>query len=64
MGSESSTARAAYRQLNRKIKAVNDITDEINDRMFNLGRHIWKRDILLAKFTKYKQNKLKDNPKN
>ena len=61
---ESPTARAAYRQLNRRIKAVNDITDEINDRMFNLERHIWKRDVLLAKLAKYKQNKLKDNSEN
>ena len=61
---ESPTARAAYRQLNRRIKAVNDITDEINDRMFNLERHIWKRDALLTKLAKYKQNKLKDNSEN
>ena len=61
---ESPTARAAYRQLNRRIKAVNDITDEINDRMFNLERHIWKRDVTLKAFDRNKQNKLKDLPEN
>lgn len=61
---ESPTARAAYRQLNRRIKKVNDITEEINDLMFNLERHIWKRDITINALDKNKQNRLKDNPEN
>jgi len=61
---ESPSARAAYRQLNRRIKKVNDITDEINDRTFNLERHIWKRDITLKALDRNKQNRLKDNPEN
>lgn len=61
---ESPSARAAYRQLNRKIKKVNDITEEINDRMFAIERDIWQRDVTLKAFDANKQKKLKDNPEN
>lgn len=61
---EDNSARAIYRQLNRKIKKVNDLTDEINNKMFALERHIWNRDIALKAFERNKQKKLKDNPEN
>ena len=61
---KSPSARAAYRQLNRRIKKVNDITEEINERMFNLDQYIWKRNVTLKAFDRNKQNKLKDNTEN
>lgn len=56
---KSSSARAAYRQLNRKIKKVNDITDLINKEMELLDRFIMQRSIVLKAF---EQKKLKDLP--
>ena len=61
---ESPTAKAAYRQLNRRIKKVNDLTEIINDEMFRLSHMIWKRDITLKAFEKNKQNRLIDNSEN
>ena len=43
----SPTARVIYRQLNRRIKRVNDITDEINSLYKSMGKHIWQRNIIL-----------------
>ena len=61
---ESSTAKAAYRQLNRRIKKVNDLTEIINDEMFRLSQTIWRRDITLKAFEKNKQNRLNNNSEN
>ena len=57
----SPTARAAYRQLNRKIKKVNEITDIINQEMFELDRLIWRRGITLKAIERNKQKRLNDN---
>lgn len=63
--SESPTAKAAYRQLNRKIKKVNDLTDEINDMMFSLDEAIWKRGVTVKAFNRRnKQNRLNDKSEN
>lgn len=61
---ESATAKAAYRQLNRKIKKVNDITDEINTRMKELSQAIWQRDITVKAFEKNKQKRLNKKTEN
>ena len=61
---ESPVAKVVYRQLNRKIKAVNDITDIINDELFRLQYRIGRRDIVLKEIEKNKQNKLSDNSEN
>jgi hypothetical protein len=44
---DSPTARVIYRQLNRRIKRVNDIADEINSLYKSMGKHIWQRNIIL-----------------
>lgn len=44
---ESPTAKAMYRQLNRRIKKVNKIASEINFLYMAMGKDIWKRDIIL-----------------
>ena len=43
----SQTAKLMYRQINRRIKAVNEITDEINSLMWELEGDIKSRDRLL-----------------
>ena len=44
--SEDPSAKAMYRQLNRKIKEVNVITEEINKEMQNLQSAVAQRDIV------------------
>ncbi len=61
---ESPTAKAAYRQLNRRIKRVNDITDKINDAMKELSQAIWQRDITAEAFEKNKQKRLNSKSEN
>ena len=61
---ESPTAKAAYRQLNRRIKKVNDLTEIINDEMFILSSKIWKRDITIKALERNKQKRLNDNSEN
>lgn len=43
---ESPAAKAMYRQLNIRIREVNEITDEINKREFNLRLAIRQQDRL------------------
>lgn len=43
---ESPTAKAVYKQLNIRIKEVNEIADEINKREFNLRLAIRQQDRL------------------
>ena len=44
--SEDPSAKAMYRQLNRRIKEVDAITDEINKEMQNLQTAIAQRDVV------------------
>ena len=44
---ESPTAKAMYRQLNRRIKKVNDLTDEINALLQESDNFIGRREFLL-----------------
>lgn len=43
---ESPTAKAMFRQLNRRIKRVNDIADQINNKMQDLETAIRQKDIV------------------
>ena len=56
---ESPTAKAVYRQLNRKIKKVNDITDEINKEMLALQRSMTQRTIIQKRFESKEDNQNK-----
>lgn len=47
---ESSTARAMYRQLNRRIKRVNNIIDEINKKQLGLNLSISKQNSVHYKY--------------
>lgn len=54
---ESPTARAAYRQLNRRIKKVNQLTDKINSAMQGLEKSIWSRDVTLKAIDRRKEQR-------
>jgi hypothetical protein len=43
----SSTAKAIYRQVNRRIKKVNDITDKINECYKSIEKHQFNRKVVL-----------------
>lgn len=43
---ESLTAKAVYRQLNRRIKRVNDLADKINQKIEELNIAIRQQDIV------------------
>lgn len=43
---ESPTAKAMFRQLNRRIKTVNDLADKINNKMYELDMAIRQKDIV------------------
>lgn len=45
----SPTARVMYRQANRRIKKVNDLTDEINLLLEGIEQNILARDIAMKK---------------
>jgi hypothetical protein len=53
---DSPSAKAMYRQLNQRIKRVNDLADEINDLYRLLDVSIRRRDIILKAYNK-KQSK-------
>lgn len=53
---EDPSAKVAYRQLNRKIKKVNDITDEINKEMLALQRAMTQRIIIQKRFESKEDN--------
>jgi hypothetical protein len=57
---ESSTAKAAYRQLNRRIRKVNKLADEINNLMKGLEKSIWSRDITLKAIERKQTNQSKE----
>lgn len=43
---ESPTAKAMFRQLNRRIKRVNDLADKINQKISDLDMAIRQKDII------------------
>lgn len=43
---ESPTAKAMFRQLNRRIKKVNDLADAINNKMMDLDSAIRQKEIV------------------
>ena len=47
---EDASAKAMYRQLNQRIKRVNDLADEINKLYKSLDYAIHHRDVLLKTF--------------
>lgn len=51
---ESPTAKVIYRQLNKRIKEVNEITDEINNRVFSLKVAIRQQDRISSKINESK----------
>ena len=53
--SESPTAKAMYRQMNRRIKKVNDLTDQINDLLKELDMHQRRRQIVLNAIKRKKE---------
>lgn len=58
---ESSTAKAMFRQLNRRIKEVNKLAEIISQRQFNLQVAIRQQDSFNNKI---EQMRLKDNGEN
>ena len=58
---ESSTARAMFRQLNRRIKEVNKLAEIISKKQFNLQVAIKQQDSFNSKV---EQMRLNDNKKN
>ena len=58
---ESPSAKVVYRQLNQRIKKVNDLADEINYYLGELQDSIKRRDIII-KVIKNKRESKKVNP--
>lgn len=56
--SDSKTAKAIYRQLNQRIKRVNDLADQINKLYFELDNSIKNRDIILKAIEQKKAKKI------
>ncbi len=54
---DSATAKVMYRQLNQRIKRVNDITDEINELLMTLDRKIHQRTIVTGAIKRKKMSK-------
>jgi hypothetical protein len=57
---EDAAAKSMYRQLNQRIKRVNDITDEINAHMEALNTAMFRRQVVIKAFKRKKMSK-KDN---
>lgn len=57
---ESPTAKAMYRQLNRRIKKVNDITDKINEIYKVIELHTHARTTVLRAIKRKKEMSKKD----
>jgi hypothetical protein len=58
---DSPTAKVMYRQVNRRIKRVNDITDEINNLIKEVQEQIYKRKIVINAIKRKKTMTKKDN---
>jgi hypothetical protein len=52
---ESDTAKVIYRQLNRRIKRVNDLTDQINDLLEKIATFGSRRQIVLDAIKRRKE---------
>ena len=57
---DSPTAKVMYRQVNRRIKRVNDITDEINNLMKEIQEQIYKRKIVINAIKRKRELSKKD----
>lgn len=57
---ESETAKAIYRQLERRIKRVNDLTDQINDLLEQIKVYAHRRQILINAIDRKKKITKKD----
>ena len=57
--SEDPSAKAMYRQLNRRIKEVNAITEEINKEMQGLQTAIAQRDVVKRAIARRRARKIK-----
>lgn len=57
---ESDTAKVMYRQLNRRIKRVNDLTDQINDLLEEIKVFAQKRQIILNAIKRKKEMSKED----
>lgn len=53
----SPTARCMYRQLNRRIKQVDNLSEEINELIMSLKASIIKRDLVLKAIAERKSKK-------
>lgn len=56
----SPTAKIMYRQVNRRIKKVNDITDKINELLKQIEQQQYKRKIVLSAIKRRKEMSKKD----
>lgn len=54
---DSDTAKVLYRQLNKRVQRVNNITDEINKRLRQLEMAIKKREVTLKIIEERKRTK-------
>ena len=57
---ESNTAKVMYRQLNRRIKRVNDLTDKINDLLEEIKTFAQRREMIINAMKKKKEMSKKD----
>lgn len=57
---ESPTAKAMFRQINRRIKKVNDLTDEINELLKELDMTQRRRQIVLNAIKRNKKMSKED----
>ena len=58
---ESSTAKAMFRQLNRRIKEVNKLAENISQKQFNLQVAIRQQDSFNSKIEQMRLNDNKEN---
>ncbi len=58
---ESNTAKVLYRQLNRRIKRVNDLTDQINELLEQIKVFAQRRQIIINSIKRRKEMTKKDN---
>lgn len=56
---EDATAKVLYRQINRRVKRVNELTDEINNLIKSIDKGIFVRDITLKGIERRKEFKSK-----
>lgn len=57
---ESDTAKVMYRQLNRRIKRVNDLTDKINKLLEEIKTFAQRREMIINAMKKTKEMSKKD----